>query len=41
MLVVNPPWRFDGEAKTIVKWLAPKLAVSVKGQALVDWLVPE
>lgn len=41
MLVVNPPWRFDGEAKTIVKWLAEKLVVSGKGQALVDWLVPE
>ena len=41
MLVVNPPWRFDGEAKTIVKWLATKLVVSGKGQALVDWLVPE
>ena len=41
MLVVNPPWRFDTEAKTIVKWLAPRLAVSGKGQALVEWLVPE
>jgi 23S rRNA (adenine2030-N6)-methyltransferase len=41
MLVVNPPWRFDGEAKTIVKWLAQKLVVSGKGQALVEWLVPE
>jgi 23S rRNA (adenine2030-N6)-methyltransferase len=41
MLVVNPPYGFDGEAKTIVKWLAPKLVVSGKAQALVDWLVPE
>jgi 23S rRNA (adenine2030-N6)-methyltransferase len=41
MLVVNPPWRFDGEAKTIVKWLAGKLVVSGKGQGLVEWLVPE
>ena len=41
MLVVNPPWRFDGEAKTIVKWLAAKLVVSGKPQGLVDWLVPE
>ena len=41
MLVVNPPWRFDTEAKTIVTWLAPKLVVSGRPQALVDWLVPE
>jgi len=41
MLVVNPPWRFEAEARTIVKWLAEKLVVSGKGQALVDWLVPE
>ena len=41
MLVVNPPWRFETEAKTIVKWLAGKLVVSGSGQALVEWLVPE
>jgi 23S rRNA (adenine2030-N6)-methyltransferase len=41
MLVVNPPWRFEREAATIVKWLAPRLAVTGKGQALVEWLVPE
>ena len=41
MLVVNPPWRFDEEAKRIVPWLAKKLLVSGKGGARVDWLVPE
>ena len=41
MLVVNPPWRFDDETKTIVQYLAKKLAVSGKGAAKVDWLVPE
>jgi 23S rRNA (adenine2030-N6)-methyltransferase len=41
MLVVNPPWRFDDEAKAIVQYLAKKLAVGGKGSAKVDWLVPE
>jgi 23S rRNA (adenine2030-N6)-methyltransferase len=41
MLVVNPPWHFDDEARTIVQWLATKLVVSGKGSARVDWLVPE
>ena len=41
MLVVNPPWRFDEEAKRIVAYLAKKLAVSGKGKGTVEWLVPE
>jgi 23S rRNA (adenine2030-N6)-methyltransferase len=41
MVVINPPWRFDEEAKRIVPWLAKKLLVSGKGGARVDWLVPE
>ena len=41
MLVVNPPWHFDREAKTMVEWLARKLVISGKGQAIVEWLVPE
>ena len=41
MLVVNPPWRFDEEAKTIAQYLAQKLVVSGRGRGRVDWLVPE
>jgi 23S rRNA (adenine2030-N6)-methyltransferase len=41
MLVVNPPWHFDREARTIVEWLAKKLVASGKPSARVDWLVPE
>jgi len=41
MLVVNPPWHFDEEGKAIVEWLAPTLAVSGRGRARIDWLVPE
>ena len=41
MLVVNPPWHCDDEAKTIVPWLARALAVKGHGRSRVDWLVPE
>lgn len=41
MLVVNPPWHFDDEAKAIVQWLAPALAITGLGRGRVDWLVPE
>ena len=41
MLVVNPPWHFDSEAKPIVQWLAKKLVVTGRGEWVVEWLVPE
>jgi 23S rRNA (adenine2030-N6)-methyltransferase len=41
MLVVNPPWRFDREAKPLLQWLAQLLAVSGTSGSRVDWLVPE
>ncbi len=39
MLVVNPPYRFDGEAEVIVAWLAKVLAT--EGRSRWRWLVPE
>jgi 23S rRNA (adenine2030-N6)-methyltransferase len=41
MLIVNPPWHFEQEAKPLVQWLAQKMVVSGKGAARVDWLVRE
>ena len=41
MLVVNPPWHFDDEAKPLLAWLAKKLAADGAGRSRVDWLVPE
>lgn len=41
MLVVNPPWRFDSDAKSMLPWLAQKLSVSGKPEWHVQWLVPE
>ena len=41
MLVVNPPWRLDTEAKPMISWLAKKLVVTGAPRARTDWLVPE
>jgi 23S rRNA (adenine2030-N6)-methyltransferase len=41
MLVVNPPWRFDAEARPLLDWLSGALSPSGGGAARVDWLVPE
>jgi 23S rRNA (adenine2030-N6)-methyltransferase len=41
MLVVNPPWRFDAEARALLEWLWRALSPAGGGGARVDWLVPE
>ena len=41
MLVINPPWKFDTEARPLLDWLRQALAVEGAGNAKVDWLVPE
>jgi 23S rRNA (adenine2030-N6)-methyltransferase len=41
MLVVNPPFGFAEEARTIVEWLWRTLAVDGQGRPRVRWLVPE
>jgi len=41
LLVVNPPWKFDVEARPLLDWLAQALAQEGRGSAKVDWLVPE
>jgi 23S rRNA (adenine2030-N6)-methyltransferase len=41
MLAINPPWHFADEARAIVDWLRPKLAVTGRGRSTVEWLVPE
>jgi 23S rRNA (adenine2030-N6)-methyltransferase len=41
MLVVNPPWRFDDEARPLVRWLWRALSPGGAGGAAVNWLVPE
>jgi 23S rRNA (adenine2030-N6)-methyltransferase len=41
MLVVNPPWRFEAEARPLLDWLWRALAVGDAGGVRLDWLVPE
>jgi len=41
MLLVNPPFRFDAEAKPILDWLWRALAPAGEGGHRVSWLAPE
>lgn len=41
LVVVNPPWRFDDEARAITEWLARVLGQGPGSAARVRWLVPE
>ena len=41
MLVANPPYQFDTEARALTQWLWKALAPDGAGGTRVDWLVPE
>lgn len=41
MLIVNPPWKFDQTASSMLGWLWERLAVNGAGEHGVEWLVPE
>lgn len=41
LLVVNPPFGFEAEAKPMVEWLRPVLSEAGEGGTRVRWLVPE
>jgi 23S rRNA (adenine2030-N6)-methyltransferase len=41
MLLVNPPWRFEDEARPLLRWLWSVLSDKGAGGASVNWLVPE
>lgn len=41
MLIVNPPWHFDTEARPLLRWLWSALAADGAGGARVDWLTAE
>jgi len=40
MLVVNPPWKFDAEARPLLDWIRHALSDGT-GSVKVDWLAPE
>jgi 23S rRNA (adenine2030-N6)-methyltransferase len=39
--VLNPPWTFDGEARSVAGYLASELGRSPAAQGSVRWIVPE
>jgi len=41
MVVVNPPWKFDAEARPLLDWLAQALSPGAAGVTKVEWLVAE
>ena len=41
MLVVNPPWKFEAEARPLLEWLWRALTPEGAGGVKVDWLAPE
>ena len=41
LLVINPPWQFEVEAREILTFLATALAQAPGGTGRVDWIVPE
>ncbi len=41
LLVINPPWRWEAEARAVLDFLAKALAQEPGGGAWVDWVVPE
>jgi 23S rRNA (adenine2030-N6)-methyltransferase len=41
VIVANPPWKFEGEARTIVSYLATALCRGQVAQGSVRWVVPE
>lgn len=41
MLIVNPPWKFDTEMRTLLRWVWSVLNVNNAGGLKVHWLVGE
>ena len=41
LVVVNPPWQFDGVAENLLQDMAVRLAQQPGASARVDWIVPE
>ncbi len=41
MIIVNPPWKFDTEMRTLLRWMWSVLNVKSAGGVKVHWLVRE
>lgn len=41
MIIINPPWKFDTEMRTLLRWVWSVLNVKSAGGVKVNWLVRE
>ena len=41
MIIINPPWKFDTEMRTLLRWLWSALTVKSAGGVKVNWLSRE
>lgn len=41
LVILNPPWQFEAEAKPVLEWMARELAQAPGARATLRWLVPE
>lgn len=41
LVVINPPWQFDGEAEPVLTFLADALAQAPGGEGRIEWIVGE
>lgn len=41
MIIINPPWKFDTEMRTLLRWLWSALSVKGAGGVKVEWLARE
>ena len=39
MIIINPPWKFDTEMRTLLRWMWSALTVKGAGGVKVNWLV--
>lgn len=41
LVIINPPWQFEAEAKPVLEWMARELAQGPGARASLRWLVSE
>ncbi|MBM3340664.1 MAG: 23S rRNA (adenine(2030)-N(6))-methyltransferase RlmJ [Betaproteobacteria bacterium] len=41
MIIINPPWKFDTEMRTLLRWLWSALSINGAGGVKVEWLARE
>ena len=41
MIIINPPWKFDTEMRTLLRWVWSALNIKSAGGVKVNWVVRE